>query len=154
MRCPFCGAEDSSVLDSRPIEDGSTIRRRRSCADCKKRFTTYERRESGNLLTVVKKDGSREPFDRQKLLLGLSRATVKRPVSREELEKIINEVEAELLTQGESEINASLIGEKVLKKLKNIDLVAYIRFASVYKDFGDVYEFMEELKRLQEEGGN
>lgn len=149
MRCPFCGEPDSSVLDSRPIEDGYTIRRRRECSKCGKRFTTYERREASMLLTVVKKDGSREPFDRGKLLKGLARSTVKRPVPREKLEKIVNEVESELLARGESEVPYTLIGELVLEKLRDVDLVAYIRFASVYREFENLNEFMKELQRLQ-----
>lgn len=149
MRCPFCGEPDSSVLDSRPVEDGYTIRRRRQCPKCGRRFTTYERREASMLLTVVKKDGSREPFDREKLLRGLARATVKRPVSREKLDQIVNEVESELLARGESEVPYTLIGEIVLEKLKDIDLVAYIRFASVYREFESLDEFMKELQRLK-----
>lgn len=151
MRCPFCGTEDTNVLDSRPVEENYTIRRRRACPSCEKRFTTYERRETSKLLTVVKKDGSREPFDRQKLLSGLSRAAVKRPVSREKLEEIVNHVESELLASGESEVKAQKIGELSLKRLKDIDLVAYIRFASVYREFKSVEEFTRELKRLQKD---
>lgn len=150
MRCPFCGAEDSSVLDSRPVEEGYAIRRRRQCVACARRFTTYERRETSALLSVVKKDGSREPYDREKILSGLLRAIVKRPVTRERLEQLVNDVEMELLSTGDAEVPSSRIGELVLKRLKDIDQVAYVRFASVYREFETPDEFMKELEKLQE----
>jgi transcriptional repressor NrdR len=149
MRCPFCGAEDSSVLDSRPVEEGYAIRRRRQCVQCGRRFTTYERRETSTLLSVIKKDGSREPFDREKILSGLLRAIVKRPVTRERLEQLVNDVEMELLSSGESEVPAARIGELVLKRLRDVDQVAYVRFASVYREFETPDEFVKELEKLQ-----
>lgn len=149
MKCPFCGAADTSVLDTRPVEEGYTIRRRRLCPRCSRRFTTYERREINKMITVIKKDGRREPFSREKLIEGLSLAAVRRPVSREKLEEIVNKVESEILAEGESEVHSRTIGELVLKYLKDVDAVSYVRFASVYREFESVDEFMEELQRLQ-----
>lgn len=149
MRCPFCGAEDTQIVDTRPVEKGFTIRRRRYCANCERRFTTYERREISKMLTVIKKDGSRELYSRDKIIDGLLVATRKRPVSREKIEEIANKVENELLSEGEKEVSSKKIGELVLKYLKDVDAVAYVRFASVYREFKDVDEFTEELKRLQ-----
>ncbi len=149
MRCPFCGAADTQVLDTRTVEEGYTIRRRRQCGECGRRFTTYERREINKIITVIKKDGSREPFNRNKIVDGLLIATRKRPVSREKIEEIANMVESEILSEGEMEVSSMKIGEIVLKHLKDVDPVAYVRFASVYREFKDVEEFTEELNRLQ-----
>lgn len=148
MRCPFCGEQDTQVLDTRTVEEGYAIRRRRQCPKCNTRFTTYERREVGKL-TVIKKDGSREPYSREKIIDGLVIATRKRNVSREKIEEIVNRVENEILSEGEKEVSSRLIGELVLKHLREVDAVAYVRFASVYREFKDVDEFTEELKRLQ-----
>lgn len=147
MRCPKCGCEESKVIDSRPSENNDAIRRRRECVSCGFRFTTYERREEVPLL-VVKKDGAREPFDRQKVMRGLVAATVKRGVAIETLEKLIDSIESELRDKGITEIASQEIGIHVLKRLVDIDKVAYVRFASVYRDFKDVDEFGEELRRL------
>lgn len=147
MRCPKCGCEESKVIDSRPSENNDAIRRRRECVSCGFRFTTYERREEVPLL-VVKKDGTREPFDRQKVMRGLVAATVKRGVAIETLEKLIDSIESELRDKGITEIASQEIGLYVLKRLVDIDKVAYVRFASVYRDFKDVDEFGEELRRL------
>ena len=147
MRCPKCGCEESKVIDSRPSENNDAIRRRRECVSCGFRFTTHERREEVPLL-VVKKDGAREPFDRQKVMRGLVAATVKRGVAIETLEKLIDSIESELRDKGITEIASQEIGLHVLKRLVDIDKVAYVRFASVYRDFKDVDEFGEELRRL------
>ncbi|MEJ5229075.1 MAG: transcriptional regulator NrdR [Pseudothermotoga sp.] len=152
MKCPFCGYPDSRVLDSRPTLDGTAIRRRRECPECGARFTTYERYELLPLI-VVKKDGRRETFDRSKLLNGILKACEKRPISYETLEKLVEEVELALQRQGTTEIPSKLIGELVMGKLRQIDQVAYVRFASVYKDFREIDQFLEivrELKRDQE----
>jgi len=152
VKCPFCGYPDSRVLDSRPTLDGTAIRRRRECPECGARFTTYERYELLPLI-VVKKDGRREAFDRSKLLNGVLKACEKRPISYETLEKLVEEVELTLQRQGTAEIPSKLIGELVMGKLRQIDQVAYVRFASVYKDFREIDQFLEivrELKRDQE----
>ncbi len=148
MKCGFCGCLESKVVDSRQSEDGSKIRRRRECLNCGARFTTYEEIETIPLM-VVKKDKSREPFDRQKLLNRLLRACAKRPVSVETLEKLVSEIEYQFANQMVKEVNSSQIGELVMTKLKDIDQVAYVRFASVYKDFKDIDSFMEELKKIK-----
>ncbi len=148
MNCPFCGHRETKVVDSRTTEAGDAIRRRRECLACSKRFTTYERVEEMPL-TVIKKDGTREPFDRNKILQGLSRATVKREVPLEVLENLVNEVESELRNEFKYEVPSNEIGEMVLKKLLPIDKVAYIRFASVYREFKDLEEFTKELEKLQ-----
>lgn len=150
MRCPKCGFEESKVVDSRPSENNDAIRRRRECVRCGYRFTTYERREERPLL-VVKKDGRRETFDRQKLMRGLMTATVKREVPVEQLEGLIDDIESELRDGGTTEISSQDLGSMVLKRLVSIDKVAYIRFASVYRDFKDVDEFSEELRSLNNE---
>ena len=150
MRCIFCGHLESKVNDSRSTEDGSAIRRRRECLECGKRFTTYEKVESIPLI-VVKKDKTRQQFDRDKLLNGLLRACEKRPVSLEQLEKVIDEVEANIHNSLEREVSSGQIGELVMHKLKLIDEVAYVRFASVYRQFKDVNSFMDELKSLLKE---
>lgn len=152
MKCPFCGELEDKVIDSRASQDGGSIRRRRECVACGRRFTTYERLEEITPL-VVKKDGRREPFDRQKLLAGLQRATVKRPVSMDVLDQLVSDVERRLQECGEKEVSSTTIGRMVLERLQPIDDVAYVRFASVYRDFDDVSEFMRELARLQAERG-
>ncbi len=147
MKCPFCGFLESKVIDSRPAEEGSTIRRRRECLACQKRFTTYEIIEHLPLV-VVKRDGSRQTFDRVKLINGMVRACEKRPVSLAQLEKIADEIEQELQSALEREISTVSIGEMVMKRLKDVDEVAYVRFASVYRSFKDINTFMEELTKL------
>ena len=150
MKCPFCGSFQDQVLDSRPIEHTSAVRRRRECLECKKRYTTFERPEEVSLM-VVKADNSREPFDRKKIWAGIDRACRKRPVAVETIDKIVNEIENELAAEYVMEIPSNIIGQKILDKLWNIDLVAYIRFASVYRKFGDIDTFMDELKKLKKE---
>ena len=147
MRCPKCGCEESKVVDSRPSESNDAIRRRRECVKCGYRFTTYERREEMPLL-VVKKDGRKETFDRQKLMRGLLAATVKRSVPVEALDGLIDDIESELRDEGMNEVSSHDLGSMGLKRLVNVDKVAYIRFASVYRDFKDVDEFSEELRSL------
>lgn len=147
MRCPKCGYEESKVIDTRPSENNDAIRRRRECNECGYRFTTYERLELTPLL-VVKKDGHKEPFDHQKLLRGLIAATVKRNIQIETLTDLINDLESDLRHRGVSVLTSDELGGLVLKRLKTIDKVAYIRFASVYRDFKDVDEFSEELRSL------
>ena len=147
MKCPFCGVLESKVIDSRPAEEGSTIRRRRECLACQKRFTTYEIIEHLPLV-VVKRDGSRQTFDRVKLINGMVRACEKRPVSLAQLEKIADEIEQELQSALEREISTVDIGEMVMRRIKEVDEVAYVRFASVYRSFKDINTFMEELTKL------
>ena len=148
MKCPFCNYKNSKVLDSRATEEGSSIRRRRECLNCQKRFTTYETIESTPLL-VVKNDGSRQPFDIEKVKKGIIKACEKRPVSLNTIDEICYDIEKQLQNRLEGEISASEIGEMVMKRLRAIDEVAYIRFASVYRKFEDIHTFMEELNRLQ-----
>ena len=150
MRCVFCGNLESKVIDSRSADDGSSIRRRRECLNCGKRFTTYEKVE-GIPLIVVKKDKTRQQFDREKLLTGLLRACEKRPISLEQLEQIIDEIEANIQNSLKREISSVEIGEMVMTRLKAIDEVAYVRFASVYRQFKDVNTFMDELKKILKE---
>jgi transcriptional repressor NrdR len=148
MKCPFCGFEESKVIDSRPTDEGEKIRRRRECMSCAKRFTTYEIIESVPIV-VVKKDGkSREVFDRDKLFNGMMRACEKRPVSVDVIERAIDEIEAEIQNSLDREVTSVRIGELVMDKLKDIDEVAYVRFASVYRQFKDINTFMSELKKL------
>ncbi len=147
MKCPFCSFEESKVIDSRPTDEGERIRRRRECMSCGKRFTTYEIIESVPIV-VVKKDKSREVFDRDKLFNGMMRACEKRPVSVEVIERAIDEIEAELQNSLDREVTSVKIGEYVMDKLKDIDEVAYVRFASVYRQFKDINTFMSELKKL------
>ncbi len=147
MRCPFCGHDETKVVDSRVSESQDAIRRRRECLKCEQRFTTYERREEMPLM-VVKRDGSMEPFDRAKILRGLVVATAKRNVTTEQLEALIEDVESELHNTFRYEIPAKALGDMVLRRLRALDKVAYIRFASVYKSFQDLDEFYEELKEL------
>ena len=147
MKCPYCGEVDSKVIDSRPTEDGEKIRRRRECLNCKKRFTTYEIVETVPLM-VVKKDRSREVFDRQKLLNGMLRACEKRPVSYTQLDAAVDRIEQQLLNSYDREVSSIQIGDLAMQELKQMDDVAYVRFASVYRQFSDVNTFMEELKDM------
>lgn len=147
MKCPYCGELESKVIDSRPTEDGEKIRRRRECLSCSKRFTTYEIVETVPVM-VIKKDHSREAFDRQKLLAGMLRACEKRPVSYQMLEQAVNEIEQTVLNSYEREVTSLEIGELAMQQLKSIDEVAYVRFASVYRQFSDINTFMDELKEL------
>ncbi len=147
MKCPFCGFADSKVIDSRPAEEGATIRRRRECLACQKRFTTYEVIERLPLV-VIKRDGSRQSFDKVKLINGMVRACEKRPVALQTLEKIADDIEQELQSNLEREISTVEIGEMVMNRLKDVDEVAYVRFASVYRSFKDINTFMEELSKL------
>ena len=147
MKCPFCGYSESKVIDSRPADEGASIRRRRECLSCAKRFTTYEMVESLPMV-VIKKDGSRQSFDRSKVLRGMIRACEKRPVPLAELEKIAGEIEQELQNAMDREISTEFIGEKVMERLRNVDQVAYVRFASVYRQFKDIDTFMSELNKL------
>ena len=151
MRCPFCQNMDDRVIDSRLSKDGDMIRRRRECSHCQRRFTTYERVEE-TLPLVIKKDGRRETFDRGKILAGLQRACEKRPISVEVLEKLIDRIEQRLQDAGEREVHSREIGEQIMQQLQNLDEVAYVRFASVYRSFKDVNEFMNEVKELLEKG--
>jgi len=148
LKCQICGHEETKVIDSRTTESADAIRRRRECLKCTERFTTYERIEEIPLM-VIKKDNSREPFNRSKLMAGLVRAVTKREVSNTELDKLITDIEKELRNQFKYEVEAKDIGDMVLKRLKDIDKVAYIRFASVYKDFQDAVEFSQELTKLR-----
>ena len=150
MKCPFCNYLESRVVDSRPADEGERIRRRRECLSCLKRFTTYEMVETLPII-VVKKDKSREPFERNKLLNGLLRACEKRPVSLNALERIVSEIESELLNSLEREVTSLKIGELTMEKLKQVDEIAYVRFASVYRQFADVNSFMEEIAQLLHE---
>lgn len=147
MKCPYCGFVESRVIDSRPTDESSSIRRRRECLKCQKRFTTYEKLESISLV-VIKKDQSRQPYDRGKVLKGIITACEKRPISLTQMEKVADDIESELYQSMEREIDSTTIGEKVMDKLKNLDEVAYVRFASVYKRFEDINTFMEELQGL------
>ena len=150
MKCPFCGYAESKVIDSRPAEEGTSIRRRRECLACQRRFTTYETIERLPLV-VVKRDGSRQTFDKNKLIGSMLKACEKRSVALGDLEKIAAEIEQELQNELEREIPTSEIGEMVMKRLKDLDEVAYVRFASVYRQFRDINTFMEELSRLLED---
>ncbi|RKZ28278.1 transcriptional regulator NrdR [bacterium] len=150
MKCPYCGSNSDKVVDSRSVREGRAIRRRRECLDCGRRFTTYEFVEESQLL-VIKKDGRREPFDRGKIISGLQVACRKRPVSAEQIESVANQIEAELIERGSMEIKSTEIGEMVMARLKDIDQVAYVRFASVYRQFKDVDEFRTALHKLLEE---
>lgn len=147
MKCPHCGFEESKVLDSRPTDEGEAIRRRRECLACQKRFTTYERLEVMPIV-VVKKDKSRETFDRSKIMNGMIRACEKRPVSMAVIERAVADIEATINNSLQAEVNSTYIGELVMEQLKNIDEVAYVRFASVYRQFKDINTFMDELKLL------
>ncbi len=150
MKCPFCGYEESKVIDSRPTDEGERIRRRRECMQCGKRFTTYEIIESVPVI-VVKKDKSREVFNREKLLNGMLKSCEKRPVSIDTLEKIVDEIETNLQNSLDREITTDYIGELAMEKLKDVDEVAYVRFASVYRQFKDINTFMDELAKILSE---
>jgi len=149
MRCPFCGEDDDRVVDSRVSKDGYEVRRRRLCNRCGRRFTTYER-VAEELPFVVKKDGRREPFSREKILQGLRKACEKRPVGIDELERVVDRIETWAMEQGKGEITSKEIGERVMEELRRLDEVAYVRFASVYRQFKDISQFMEELRELLE----
>lgn len=150
MRCPFCGYEESKVVDSRPTEENEKIRRRRECLKCASRFTTYEVIETVPIM-VVKKDKSRQAFDREKLVRGILRSCEKRPVTAADIERMVDQIESELSNSLQREVTSYRIGELVMKYLKPIDEVAYVRFASVYRDFGDIDAFMEELKSMKKD---
>ena len=147
MRCLFCGHLESKVIDSRSTEEGTTIRRRRECLECGKRFTTYEKIETIPII-VVKKDGTRETFDREKVLTGILRACEKRPVTLSDIEKLIDDIESKLYNMLEREVTSERIGEMVMERLKDIDDIAYVRFASVYRQFKDINSFMDELAKI------
>lgn len=147
MKCPFCGSDNTRVIDSRPADDNNSIRRRRMCDTCGKRFTTYEKVETIPLI-VIKKDMGREQYDRSKIEAGVLRACHKRPVSAQQITGLVDEVETEIFAHEEKEIPSTEIGELVMDKIKDIDAVAYVRFASVYREFKDVNTFMDELKRM------
>jgi transcriptional repressor NrdR len=153
MKCPFCGFADSRVVDSRLSREGNSIRRRRECGRCERRFTTFERVEE-MLPLVIKKDGRRQPFDRKKIVAGIQRACEKRPVSIATIEKIVDQLERQLQESGEREVASRIIGQAVMNALHDLDQVAYVRFASVYRQFKDINEFMAELKDILAEGGN
>jgi transcriptional repressor NrdR len=150
VKCPFCGYEEDRVIDTRQIDDGTTIRRRRECLKCLRRFTTYEKIETIPVM-VIKKDKSRQPFNRDKILTGLMRACEKRPVSVSDLENIVNEIESYIYNSTQKEITSREIGEMVMAKLKELDEVAYVRFASVYRQFTDLNSFMTELRKILDE---
>lgn len=147
MKCPFCGHENTRVIDSRPAEDNSSIRRRRVCDEYDKRFTTYEKVETIPLI-VIKKDNNRETYDRAKIEAGVLRACHKRPISANQINQLVDEVETEIFNREEKEIPSQVIGELVMNKLKDLEAVAYVRFASVYREFKDINTFMEELKNV------
>lgn len=147
MKCPFCSADDTKVIDSRPADDNSSIRRRRQCEVCGKRFTTYEKVETIPLI-VIKKDNNREPYNRQKIEAGIVRSCHKRPISADQIRKLVDEIETDIFNREDREISVNVIGEIVMNKLKSLDPVAYVRFASVYREFKDVNTFMDELKKI------
>ena len=149
MKCPYCGVENTRVIDSRPADDGAAIRRRRQCDACNKRFTTYEKVDSIPLV-VVKKDMNREPYDRAKIEAGVFRSCHKRPISVEQIKTFVDEIENEICAMEEKEISSSTIGELLMEKLKTLDPVAYVRFASIYREFKDVNTFMDEIKKILE----
>lgn len=150
MKCPFCDDLEDKVVDSRMAKEGQVIRRRRECLSCKRRYTTYERVEE-SLPMVVKKDGRREPFDRLKILSGITKACEKRPISVSTIEAVTDRIEKRIQEMGETELSSNAIGEEVMRELHNIDQVAYVRFASVYREFKDIDQFMDELKVLARE---
>ena len=149
MKCPFCSSENTRVIDSRPADDNNSIRRRRLCDDCGKRFTTYEKVETIPLI-VIKKDNNRETYDRAKIEAGVLRACHKRPIPAKDINALVDKVELEIFNREEREIPSKLIGEMIMTKLKDLDSVAYVRFASVYREFKDVNTFMDELKKILE----
>lgn len=148
MKCPFCGKDDDKVIESRTVSEGETIRRRRECNKCEKRFTSYERVEERPLM-IIKKDGRRQPFAREKILAGVSRAVEKRPISTDAIDELINRIEKKLYATTKKEIQSDDIGELIMEELEKLDKVAYIRFASVYREFKDVKEFVKEIKSLK-----
>ncbi|CRZ34626.1 transcriptional repressor NrdR [Herbinix hemicellulosilytica] len=150
MKCPFCGKDNTRVIDSRPADDNTSIRRRRQCDNCNRRFTTYEKIESIPLV-VIKKDNNREPYDRSKIEAGVFRSCHKRPISVDQITALVDEVEATIFNMEEKEIPSYVIGEILMDKLKELDPVAYVRFASVYREFKDVNTFMDELKKILNE---
>ncbi|MCI8986490.1 MAG: transcriptional repressor NrdR [Lachnospiraceae bacterium] len=149
MKCPFCGHENTRVIDSRPAEENNSIRRRRVCDECDKRFTTYEKVETIPLI-IIKKDDNRETYDRSKIEAGVLRACHKRPISANQINRLVEEVETEIFNMEEKEISSQVVGEIVMNKLKNLEAVAYVRFASVYREFKDINTFMDELKKVLE----
>ena len=149
MKCPFCGHENTRVIDSRPAEENNSIRRRRVCDECDKRFTTYEKVETIPLI-IIKKDDNRETYDRSKIEAGVLRACHKRPISATQINRLVEEVETEIFNMEEKEISSQVVGEIVMNKLKNLEAVAYVRFASVYREFKDINTFMDELKKVLE----
>lgn len=151
MRCPFCKKDNDKVIDTRPGEDGTVTRRRRECLECGKRYTTHERLEYSPL-KVIKKDNTREPFNRDKVLAGISRALRKRPVSTEQIENIVDAIEREISEQNEREVRSGEIGETIMKHLRATDKVAYVRFASVYREFEEVGEFINEIETMEQGG--
>lgn len=151
MKCPFCGCEDSRVIDSRSVEEGASMRRRRECPRCGRRFTTYEKYEQIPLL-VIKRDGRREMFDSKKILAGLLRAFEKRPFTYEQIQSLTNQIENEIRASGENEVKSTKIGEVVMAHLEKIDQIAYVRFASVYRQFADVNSFMQEIQNMLDKG--
>lgn len=148
MKCPFCSFQDTKVIDSRPDKDGAAIRRRRECESCSRRFTTHERVEEIVLPMILKKDGRREAYERGKVIAGIKKACEKRPVSIETIDKMVDRLEGRLLESGEKEIGSTVIGEWIMNELHGVDEVAYVRFASVYRSFRDINEFMTELQDL------
>lgn len=149
MKCPFCGHENTRVIDSRPAEENNSIRRRRVCDECDKRFTTYEKVETIPLI-IIKKDNNREAYDRSKIEAGVLRACHKRPISANQIKNLVDEVETEIFSMEEKEVSSRVIGEMVMNKLKDLEAVAYVRFASVYREFKDINTFMDELKKVLE----
>jgi transcriptional repressor NrdR len=147
MRCPFCRTDDDRVIDSRAGDDGASIRRRRECLACRRRFTTYERIER-HLLVVIKKDGGREPFDRDKIKRGLAKACWKRPVTEDDIERLVAALEGRLYGEFDAEVPSPVLGERLMELLKDLDQVAYVRFASVYREFKDVRDFVDELEPI------
>ena len=147
MKCPFCGHENTRVINSRPADENNSIRRRRVCDECEKRFTTYEKVETIPLI-IIKKDNNRETYDRSKIEAGVLRACHKRPISAAQITQLVDEVETEIFNREEKEVPSAVIGELVMDKLKNLEAVAYVRFASVYREFKDINTFMDELKKV------
>ena len=147
MKCPFCGHENTRVIDSRPADDNNSIRRRRVCDECDKRFTTYEKVETIPLI-IIKKDNNRETYDRSKIEAGVLRACHKRPISAAQITQLVDEVETDIFSREEKEVSSAVIGELVMNKLKDLEAVAYVRFASVYREFKDINTFMDELKKV------
>lgn len=147
MKCPFCGHENTRVIDSRPADENNSIRRRRVCDECEKRFTTYEKVETIPLI-IIKKDNNRETYDRSKIEAGVLRACHKRPISAAQITQLVDEVETEIFNREEKEVPSAVIGELVMDRLKNLEAVAYVRFASVYREFKDINTFMDELKKV------